>query len=277
MVMNHQQQNMVHFNPQQQVQTNVAINVQDPVSTEIAFQALSNANQVAQQAQSQLLQAQHTVHQIEQQAQMQNYEARQYAEQVTAQAEQHVAQRTHLVETAAQQQIADLTERVSRTLSIEQTLMQEQARFQQEQLASEAEALNTHLAEARSDHERLSERLHAATCEVMEKDLELQASRRTLAFNLQASPIPAAQPSTSAAPFTPPARVPMFNSPTHAPQTFPTYGGVPNFPISILRLRHHSLAQLLVRILFFKYFKVCVKQCPVWRLKFQHGMNLRLQ
>ena len=71
MVMNHQQQNMVHFNPQQQVQTNVAINVQDPVSTEIAFQALSNANQVAQHAQSQLLQAQHTVHQIEQQAQMQ--------------------------------------------------------------------------------------------------------------------------------------------------------------------------------------------------------------
>ena len=56
---------------------------------------------VAQQAQSQLLQAQHTVHQIEQQAQLRSLEARQYAEHVTAQAEQHVAQRTHSVETAA--------------------------------------------------------------------------------------------------------------------------------------------------------------------------------
>ena len=44
-----------------------------------------------------------------------------------------------------------------------------------------------------------------------------------------------------------------------------------------LHLHHHSLAQLLVRIHFFKYFKVCVKQCPVWRPKFQHGMNLHLQ
>ena len=65
-VTNIQQQNMVHFNPQQQVQNNMTINAQNPVVTEIAFQALSNANQAAQQAQSQLLQAQRTVHQIEQ-------------------------------------------------------------------------------------------------------------------------------------------------------------------------------------------------------------------
>ena len=64
-------------------------------------------------------------------------------------------------------------ERANRTLNIEQTLTQEQARLQQEQFASEADALNVHLAEARVDHERLLEQLHAATCEAVERNLEL--------------------------------------------------------------------------------------------------------
>ena len=86
MIVEQQQQNILHFNPQQQVQANIAINNQDPVVAEIAFQALNNANQLAQNAQSQLLQAQHVVHHVKHQAQAHNLEARQNAEQVAAQA-----------------------------------------------------------------------------------------------------------------------------------------------------------------------------------------------
>ena len=51
------QQNVMNYNPQQQVQQNVdqniTVNTHDPLTTELAFHAMSNANQTAQNAHSQ--------------------------------------------------------------------------------------------------------------------------------------------------------------------------------------------------------------------------------
>jgi len=196
------QQNLTHVNPQhygnnQQVNA-ITVNMQDPVTTELAAQAIATASQATQDAQAQTLQAHLLAQQAEQHVQLHANEDRQFAEQVAAQAEHELAARTHQVETRAQAELAALQLRARQAVLEEQQFLQEQALLHRDCLTCEVRDAFRHTEE--------------------QVEQEREALRQA-----QSQPAPLPQGDH---PVTPPVKQALFTSPQYAsvPPVPPIFG-----------------------------------------------------